>query len=151
MRLFFAAVIVSAMLLLASCSGRPEGVPLEEDLQLAAQIEALRITGGTRPLIELAPGNWDAVYIARDPLTRDRVEQEVGEAVDMPDLVTFGNILVFVNRDTVVRAVRIRPVQIHPGTSLVVRYTSAVRLVAVRPNATQTYAAEPGQPVPGVP
>lgn len=139
------------MLLLTSCFGRAEGVPLEEDLQLSAQIEELRRTGGTRPLMELAPGNWDAVYIARDPLTRDRMEHEVGQSVDMPDLFTFGNVLVFMNRDTVVRAVRIRPVQIHPGTNLVMKYTSAVQLVAPRPGTIQARPVEPGQPVPGVP
>ncbi|MGH3993050.1 MAG: hypothetical protein ACRDSN_11390 [Pseudonocardiaceae bacterium] len=139
------------MLLLTSCFGRPEGVPLEEDLQLSAQIAELRETGGTRPLIELVPGTWDAVYMARDPVSREDIEQAVGQSIDMPSRITFGNVLVFLDGDTVVRAVRIRPVQIHPGTRLVVKYTSAVRLVAVRPHATQTYAAEPGQPVPGVP
>lgn len=107
--------------------------------------------GGTRPLIDLVPGDWDTVYMARDPVSRADIEQAVGKPVDMPSRVTFGNVLVFVKRDVVVRAVQIRPVQIHPGTTLVVKYTSAVRLVAVRPNATQTYAAEPGQPVPDTP
>lgn len=148
MRLLFAAVIVSTILLLASCSGHPEGVPLEEDLHLAAQIAELRRTGGTRPLIELAPGTWDTVYIGRDPLNRDRVEKEVGQSIGMPSRITFGNILVFMNLDTVVRAVRIRPVQIHPGTSLVVKYTSALQLVAPCPGTIQVRPVEPGQPVP---
>lgn len=151
MRSLFAAIILSTALLLTSCSGGSKGVDLEADLQLSAQIEELRRMGGTRPLIDLVPGDWDTVYMARDPVSRADIEQAVGKPVDMPSRVTFGNVLVFVKRDVVVRAVQIRPVQIHPGTTLVVKYTSAVRLVAVRPNATQTYAAEPGQPVPDTP
>ena len=69
----------------------------------------------------------------------------------MPDLFTLGNILVFMKGENVVRAVQISPVQIHPGTSLVVKYTSAVQLVAPRPGTIQARPIEPGQPVPGVP
>ena len=114
-----AAVLVSTTLALTSCSKDPEGALLEEDPQLASQIAELRETGGTRPLAELVPGNWDTVYIARDPVHREDIEQAVGQPVDMPDYITYGNVLVFMNQDRVFRAVRIRPVQIHPGTRLV--------------------------------
>ena len=148
MRLLLVVVIVSVALLLTSCAGGSEGVPLEEDPQLAAQIDELRRMGGTRPLVELAPGDWDAVYMARDPVSREDIEQAVGQPIDMPSRITFGNILVFMHKDTVFRAVRIRPVQIHPGTSLVVRYTANVRLVAPRPGTIQARPTEPEQAIP---
>ena len=58
------------------------------------------------------------------------MEHDVGQSIDMPGL---------------------SPVQIDPGTSLVVKYSSAVLLIAVRPDVIQAYAAEPGQWVPGLP
>lgn len=150
-RSLLAAVLVSATLAFTSCSKHSEGALLEEDTQLAAHIAELRETGGTRPLADLVPGNWDTVYIARDPVHREDIEQAVGQPVDMPDYITYGNVLVFMDQDHVFRAVRIRPVQIHPGTGLVMTYTSAVRLVAPRPGTIQARPVEPGQSAPGVP
>jgi hypothetical protein len=150
-RSLLAVVLVSTTLMLPSCSKHSEGALLEEDPQLAAQIAELRETGGTRPLAELVPGSWDTVYIARDPVHREDIERAAGRPVDMPDYITYGNVLVFMDQDRVFRAVQIKPVQIHPGTGLVMTYTSAVRLVAPRPGTIQARPVEPGQPAPGMP
>ncbi|MGH4022008.1 MAG: hypothetical protein ACRDT0_22780 [Pseudonocardiaceae bacterium] len=135
------------VLFVASCIGQSEGIPLEEDVRLSSQLQELRSTGGSRPLKELASGNWDAVYIFPDDgITRDYVETKVGQSIDMPTLPSYQNIVVFMDGAEVVRAVNIQPPQLYPVDPF--RYSSAVQVVAPRPGVATCDLVEPAQPVP---
>ncbi len=141
-----ALVVTFLVLFVISCSSQSEGIPLEEDAQLAAQLQELRSTGGSKPLKELVPGDWDIVYIFPDDgITRDYVEAQVGRPIDMPTLPSYQNIAIFVKDSEVVRAVNIQPPQLYPGEPF--KYSSAVQVVAPRPGVVTCDLVDPEQPV----
>lgn len=145
-----ALVVTYLALFVTSCSSQPEGTPLEEDTQLASQLQELRGTGGSRPLKELAPGNWDIVYIFPDDgITRGYVEAQVGRPIDMPKLPSYQNIVIFMKNSEVVRAVNIQPPQLYPGEPFT--YSSAVQVVAPRPGVVTCDLVDPERPVEPVP
>jgi len=143
-----ALAVTCLVLFVASCSNQSEGIPLEEDVQLSSQLQDLCSAGGSRPLKELAPGDWDVVHVFPDDgITRDYVETQVGQSIDMPTLPSYQNIVVFMNGAEVIRAVSIRPPQLYPGDPF--RYSSAVLVVAPRPGVATCDLVEPAQPIPG--
>ena len=98
----------------------------------------------------LAPGDWDVVHVFPDEgITRDYVETQVGQSIDMPTLPGYQNIVAFMNGAEVIRAVSIQPPQLYPGDPF--RYSSAVLVVAPRPGVATCDLVEPAQPIPGAP
>lgn len=97
--------------LLAGCSPSSGGsVEFDEDLKNA--IIELAGSGGSRPLQELAPGDWTSVHVLTGPVSRARIERELGMPVEVGgdgtyggDYVQDGNLLVFLRDDEVSRMV----------------------------------------------
>ena len=90
-----ALAVTCLVLFVASCTDQSEGTPLEEDVQLSSQLQDLCSAGGSRPLKELAPGDWDVVHVFPDEgIIRDYVETQVGQSIDMPTLPSYQNIVV---------------------------------------------------------
>lgn len=150
MRAVRALVVIFLTLFVASCFSQPEGIPLEEDTQLASQLQELRSTGGSRSLKELVPGDWNTVYIFPDDgITRDYVEAQVGRSIDMPKLPSYQNIAIFMKNSEIFRAVNIQPPQLYPGDPF--KYSSAVQVVAPRPGVATCDLVDPEKPVQRAP
>ncbi|WP_116044471.1 hypothetical protein [Amycolatopsis palatopharyngis] len=106
-----------------------EGTELRADEQLTAKLQELRQAGGSVPLRQLVPGEWDQVHSFAEPVSRELVQHTVGGQIDMGEMFTGpGNILVFTNAGAVQQAVSVR-VNVFDGT-----YGHGVRVVADPPN-----------------
>ncbi|MFD5244599.1 hypothetical protein ACFWIW_08650 [Amycolatopsis sp. NPDC058340] len=75
---------------------------MQFDEGLEKTIGDLARSGGSRPLKELAPGDWTSVYILIGPASGARIERELGRPVTVEgdgthsgDYVQGGNLLVF--------------------------------------------------------
>ncbi|WP_235926334.1 hypothetical protein [Actinokineospora pegani] len=105
---------VSAILLasLAGCGDDTPGAAVEFDEGLQRAVTELARSGGSRPLKELAPGDWTSVHVLLGPASGARVERELGQPVEVDgdgthsgDYVQDGNLLVFRRDDEIVRMV----------------------------------------------
>ncbi|WP_218023429.1 hypothetical protein [Nocardia altamirensis] len=104
--------LLALLALLAGCGTNTSGVTVEFDEDLEHAITELARSGGSRPLKELAPGNWTSVHILTGPATGSSIEQELGRPVEIDgdgtyggDYVQDGNLLVFQHDGTIVRMV----------------------------------------------
>lgn len=141
-----ALAVICLTLFVTSCSSQRQGTPLEENTQLAAQLQELRKAGGSRPLKELVPGDWDTVYIFPDEgITRGYVQKQVGQPIDMPKLLSYQNIAIFMKNSEVVRALNIQPPEFRPGEPF--KYSSAVQVVAPPPGVMICSLVDPEKPV----
>ncbi|MBO0608731.1 hypothetical protein [Myceligenerans salitolerans] len=85
---------------------------MEFDHDLKNAVVDLAGSGGSRPLRELAPGDWTAVHVLTGPASGARIERELGLPVEVAgdgtyggDYVQDGNLLVFLRDDEVSRMV----------------------------------------------
>ncbi|CAM4074695.1 hypothetical protein KIPE111705_39215 [Kibdelosporangium persicum] len=108
MRLILA--LIALLALLAGCG--TSGVTVEFDENLEKTIAELARSGGSRPLKELAPGDWTSVNVLTGPVSGARIEQELGKPVEVDgdgthdgDYVQDGNLLVFQRDGEIVRMV----------------------------------------------
>jgi hypothetical protein len=125
-RLAAAFVLVPVLLVQACADG---GIELRADERLTVKLQELRQAGGSAPLRELVPGDWDRVSSFAQPVSRELVQQTVGAQIDMGEVFTGpGNIFVFTRSDMIQRAVSVR-VNVFDGS-----YGSEVRVVADPPN-----------------
>jgi hypothetical protein len=114
-----------------------EGTELRADEQLTAKLQELRQSGGSVPLRELVPGDWDQVHSFAEPVSRELVQRTVGGQVDMGEAFTGpGNILVFTMSDTIQQAVSVR-VNVFDGS-----YGRDVRVIADPPNTGRLQLVE---------
>ncbi|MGW5050386.1 hypothetical protein [Actinokineospora sp. NPDC004072] len=82
---------------------------VEFDVELETSIVELT---GSRPLKELAPGDWTSVHVFIGPATGAGIERELGQPVELKgdgtyngDYIQDGNLLVFLRDDEIVRTV----------------------------------------------
>jgi hypothetical protein len=108
MRLILA--LTALLALLAGCGS--SGVTVEFDEGLAKTISELARSGGSRPLKDLAPGDWTSVHILTGPASSARIERELGKPAEIDgegtyngDYVQDGNLLVFQRDGEIVRMV----------------------------------------------
>ncbi|MDQ3579803.1 MAG: hypothetical protein M3443_19850 [Actinomycetota bacterium] len=82
------------------------------DVDLETAIVGLARTGGSRPLMELAPGDWTSVHVLFGPATGDSIEKKLGRPVEITgdgtydgDYIQDGNLLIFERHNEIVRMV----------------------------------------------
>ncbi|MGH3974054.1 MAG: hypothetical protein ACRDS9_12145 [Pseudonocardiaceae bacterium] len=86
---------------------------MEFDEGLEAELRTLvRADGATKPLVELLPGDWDTVHVLLGPATRERIEREIGQPVELSGSGVYsdtymqdGNLIVFMKAGEIVRMV----------------------------------------------
>ncbi|WP_091447692.1 hypothetical protein [Actinokineospora iranica] len=85
---------------------------MEFDVELETAIVELARTGGSRPLKELAPGDWTSVHVLIGPATGDAIEKKLGRPVEITgdgtydgDYIQDGDLLVFQRDGEIVRMV----------------------------------------------
>lgn len=113
--MLFRSLLMSLALvaLFAGCGLTLGGVSVEFDRTLPEELLALaRTDGATKPLAELFPGDWDTLHIMLGPITRERIENEIGHSIELSGDGTYrdsymqdGNLLVFMKAGEVVRMV----------------------------------------------
>jgi hypothetical protein len=110
MRLILA--LIALLTLVAGCGPDSSGVTVEFDEGLEKTISELARSGGSRPLKELAPGDWTSVHVLTGPASGARVEKELGKPAEIEgdgthdgDYVQDGNLLVFQRDGEIVRMV----------------------------------------------
>ncbi|GAB2643859.1 hypothetical protein [Nocardia goodfellowii] len=96
--------------LLTGCGANISGVTVEFDEKLETAIVELARSGGSRPLVELAPGDWTSVHVLTGPATGAQIERELGRTVEVEgdgtyggDYIQDGNLLVFQRDGSIVR------------------------------------------------
>jgi hypothetical protein len=106
--------LTALLALLAGCTNSSEEVTVEFDEDLEKALGELARSGGSRPLKELAPGDWTSVHVLIGPASGARIEQELGHPADIEgdgtsdgDFVQDGNLLVFQRGDEIVRMVNL--------------------------------------------
>ncbi|PWW66512.1 hypothetical protein [Actinokineospora spheciospongiae] len=106
------ATLLVLLALLAGCGGDTSGAAVEFDETLQRSVTELARAGGSRPLKELAPGDWTSVHILLGPASGARIERELGQPTEIDgdgthggDYVQDGNLLVFRRDDEIVRMV----------------------------------------------
>ena len=94
--------LIALLALLAGCSETTSGVTVEFDENLEKAIGELARSDDSKPLKELAPGDWTSVRILTGPASGTRIERELGRPVELDgdgtydgDYVQDGNLLVF--------------------------------------------------------
>ncbi|SDJ17257.1 hypothetical protein SAMN05192558_110296 [Actinokineospora alba] len=104
--------LITVLAVLAGCGSNTSGVTVEFDDGLEKAITELARSGGSRPLKDLAPGDWTAVHILTGPASGARIERELGRPVEIDgegthggDYVQDGNLLIFQRDDKIVRMV----------------------------------------------
>jgi hypothetical protein len=110
MRLILA--LIALLALVAGCGPNSSGVTVEFDEDLEKTIGELARSGGSRPLKELAPGDWTSVHVLTGPASGARIERELGRPAGIEgdgtydgDYVQEGNLLVFQRDGEIVRMV----------------------------------------------
>ncbi len=113
--MLFRTLLLSLTLvaLLAGCDVNLGGASVEFDDALEAELGTLVSTdGATKPLVELLPGDWDTVQILLGPKTRESIEREVGQPVELSGSGVYrdsymqdGNLLVLMEAGKIVRMV----------------------------------------------
>lgn len=104
--------LIAWLALLAGCGSNTSGVTVEFDDDLGKAITELARSGGSRPLKDLAPGDWTTVHILTGPASGARIERELGLPIEIDgdgthdgDFVQDGNLLVFQRDREIVRMV----------------------------------------------
>lgn len=106
-----------AAALAAGCGAESRGLALTEDIELSARIAEVQRTGGTARLRDLTGGEWDRVRVFQEPVSREYVEHDLDERLDMPEFfATRGHILVFFEDDEIQRVVYTTPNNLTPGS-----------------------------------
>lgn len=113
--MFFRSLLLSFTLaaLVAGCGLNLGGASVEFDDALETELRILARTDGvTKPLVEPLPGDWDTVHILTGPATRERIEREIGQPVELSGSGVYGdtymqdgNLLVFMKSSEIVRMV----------------------------------------------
>lgn len=105
-------ILIALLALLAGCGQNTSGVTVEFDEDLEKAISELARSGGSRPLKELAPGDWASVHVLTGPASGARIERELGRPAELEgdgtyggDYVQDGNLLVFLRDGEIVRMV----------------------------------------------
>lgn len=85
---------------------------MEIDQDLKNAVIELAASGGSRPLRDLAPGDWTSVHVLTGPISGERIEREVGRPIEVTgdgtydgDYVQDGNLLIFLRDDEISRTV----------------------------------------------
>ncbi|WP_414945537.1 hypothetical protein [Amycolatopsis sp. cmx-11-32] len=96
------AILLTLLAFMAGCGTGTPGATVEFDEGLEKTIGELARSGGSRPLKELAPGDWTSVQVLTGPASGARIEREIGRPVTVEgdgthggDYVQDGNLLVF--------------------------------------------------------
>ncbi|MCP2256622.1 hypothetical protein LX15_000305 [Streptoalloteichus tenebrarius] len=104
--------LLALLALLVGCGVNTSGVKVEFDVGLEKAIVDLARSGGSRPLKELAPGDWTSVHVLFGPATGTQIENELGRPVEIKgdgtyggDYVQDGNLLVFHKDNEITRMV----------------------------------------------
>lgn len=104
--------LIALLALLAGCGTNTSEVTVEFDEDLEKTIGELARSGGSRPLKELAPGDWSSVHVLIGPASGTRIEEELGHPAEIEgdgtqggDFVQDGNLLVFQRGSEIVRMV----------------------------------------------
>jgi len=94
--------LLALLALVAGCGPGTPGVTVEFDEGLEQTITELARSDGSRPLKELAPGDWTSVQVITGPATGAQIEQELGRPATVEgdgtyggDYVQDGNLLMF--------------------------------------------------------
>lgn len=72
------------------------------------------------------------------------MEEKVGRPIDMPKLINYQNITIFVKNSEIVRALNIQPPLFYPGEPF--KYSSAVQVVAPPPGVMTFDLVDPEMP-----
>ncbi|WP_424185972.1 hypothetical protein ACOBQX_29510 [Actinokineospora sp. G85] len=106
------ATLLVLLALLAGCGDDTPGAAVQFDEGLRQAVTELARSGGSRPLKELAPGDWTSVHVLLGPASGARIERELGQAAEVDgdgtyggDYVQDGNLLVFRRDEEIVRMV----------------------------------------------
>ncbi|MBP2474188.1 hypothetical protein JOF53_003060 [Crossiella equi] len=100
---------MAALLLAVSACGA-RGVEVVDDDQLEQAINDVLTAEETKPLKDLAGGDWDQVQVFHaEAASRDRIERTLGERVEMPEIffLSKDSLLFFRKGGKVVRAVKV--------------------------------------------
>jgi hypothetical protein len=106
------ATLLVLLALLVGCGGNTSGAAVEFDDGLQLAVTELARSGGSRPLKELAPGDWTSVHVLLGHASGARIERELGHPAEIEgdgthggDYVQDGNLLVFRRDNEIVRMV----------------------------------------------
>ncbi|MDV6011056.1 hypothetical protein [Haloechinothrix sp. LS1_15] len=87
-------------------------VSVEHDGQLHEELTTLRDSGGSKPLKEIAPGDWTEAHLVIGPASEQRIREVTGLDVELRGDGTFegsfvqdGNLIIFTRGEDIVRMV----------------------------------------------
>ncbi|MCA1672225.1 MAG: hypothetical protein LC799_08500 [Actinobacteria bacterium] len=129
---------------------------MEFDDALETELRTLaRADGATKPLAELLPGEWDTVHILLGPATKERIEREIGQPVELSGSGVYddtymqdGNLLVLRKAGEIVRMVSTGQLAVLPTgvfTSEVTLHSADGSIRIRNPDGSQ---AQQGRPWP---
>jgi hypothetical protein len=100
---------LALLALAAGCGNNTSGVEVEFDVELETAIVELT---GSRPLKDLAPGDWTSVQVLWGPATGGMIAEELGQPIELDgagvydgDYIQEGNLLAFKRDNEIVRLV----------------------------------------------
>ncbi len=104
--------LLALLALVTGCGGNNSGVEVEFDVELENAISELARARASRPLKELAPGDWTTVHVIIGPDTGASIQEQLGQPVEITgdgtyggDYIQDGDLLVFTRDSEIVRMV----------------------------------------------